>query len=100
MKRPVFNWTRWFYGVTHISIYRGGYFGNGHDVATIRRFPDGTCHLWLYNTHDKTLRDDYKPKTYHKTVEAAMRKVERHYGIRTIAPTAAMPSNCDSNPKL
>lgn len=47
MVKKAVNWTRWFYGITHLSIYKGGSYGGGSDVATINRFPDGTCHLWL-----------------------------------------------------
>ena len=97
MVKKAVNWTRWFYGITHLSIYKGGSYGGGSDVATINRFPDGTCHLWLYNTHDEKIWTDTSRTTYHKTVEEAMKIAERRYGVKGIKPIHAMPHNHPNN---
>ena len=99
-KKPTIHWTRWFYGVTHLVIDKGGSAGGGQDVATINRFPDGTCTLWMYNSHDKNLWTDDSRKSYHESVPAAMKIAETRYGVKGVAPVHAMPDNHPNNPKL
>lgn len=93
------NWSRWFYGVTHLEVYKGGSTGGGSDVATINRFPDGTCTLWTYNTHDKQLwtREENRPVWY-DTVPQAMKVAEERLGVKGIPPIYGLPENHPSNP--
>ncbi len=90
---PKIHWTRWYYGLTHLVVKRS----NNKDVATIQRFPSGGCTLWMYNTADENPWTD-NPTDYYESVEEAMKIAEKRYGVKGIAPTAALPSNHPNNP--
>jgi hypothetical protein len=96
-KKETRNWSRWYYGITHLEVYKGGSGGGGSDVATIRRFEDGSCNLWMYNTHDKNLWTG-NPEVYYETVDKAMKDAEERLGVKGLKPVFGLPDNHPSNP--
>jgi hypothetical protein len=89
------QWTRWYYGITHLEIGRGA--GNGKDMATINRFPDGSCTLGIYNFRQPNIWTG-NDSVYYKTVAEAMRIAEKRYDVKGEIPTAALPTGHPNNP--
>lgn len=77
------RWTRWYCHITHLTVPRG----KNKDVASISRFADAGCTLWLYNTAQEDLwtADNV---TYHKTVAEAMQLAETRYAVKALPPVS------------
>jgi hypothetical protein len=71
------NWSRWFHKVSHLSIR--------NQTATIQRFEDGSCTLWIYHKNDKKLWSEY-PTFLFKTVAGATSEAEKRLGVVGIGP--------------
>jgi hypothetical protein len=88
------NWSRWYYGLTHLVVKRG----DSKDVASINRFPDGSCWLFMYNTKMEDIWTNDAYTTYHEDYRAAMRIAEKRYGVKAKEPVFGLPKNHPSNP--
>lgn len=94
------TWSRWYYGITHLEIYKGGFAGGGSDVATLERFEDGSCSLWIYNTHDRNLwTESPNNTTQHASFEEAMTAAETRFGVKAKRPDHGLPEDHPCNPK-
>lgn len=83
-----YAWSPWYCGITHLVIDKGGCFGGGSDVATLQQFEDGTCSVWMYNTHDKTLFTNSEANTkWYNDCESAMTATETRFGVTAKRPS-------------